>query len=105
VASLSPGREHPAVLSAAVGGDWSRQRVVMVGRRGLQRRAFLSLSGRRCQDMLTDPHRPSLIFELAVFLFCAATEVGGYSNSRSLQGVGSTETNKGRARLVSETIA
>src|SRR5213592_4428565 len=34
--------------------------VVMVGRRGFQRRAFLSLSGRRCQDMLTDPiaHRP-----------------------------------------------
>ena len=29
--------------------------VVMVGRRGFQRRAFLSLSGRRCQDMLTDP--------------------------------------------------
>ena len=54
MASLSPGHEHPAVLSAAVGGDWSRQRVVMVGRLG-----FLSLSGRRCQDMLTDPHPPS----------------------------------------------
>lgn len=59
MASLAPGREHPAVLSAAVGGDWSRPRIVMVGRQGLQRRAFLSLSGRRCQDMLTDPHRPS----------------------------------------------
>ena len=39
------------------GEDWSRQRVVMVGRRGFQRRAFLSLSGHRCKDMLTDPHR------------------------------------------------
>jgi hypothetical protein len=45
--SLSAGREHPAVLSAAVGRDRSRQRIVMVGRRRLQRRAFLSLSGDR----------------------------------------------------------
>ena len=58
MASLSAGREHPAVLSAAVGEDWSRQRVVMVGRRGLHRRAF---SGCRCQDMLTDPHSPHSI--------------------------------------------
>ena len=50
-----PSLVRACVLSAAVGEDWSRQRVVMVGRRGFQRREFLSLSGRRCQDMLTDP--------------------------------------------------
>ena len=44
MASLSPGREYPAVLSAAVGGDWSHQRIVIVGSQGLQQDGHSSAS-------------------------------------------------------------